>query len=152
MADGYDVTAGKDGRIFVVLHPGCKIDKDEILALLRELGIDVTLVSFLHPDEVGECPDIGNAAVIIPIDEGTCDLPELDEAGRYCGQAGGRVVVLFGEAFPYEGLHPIAEKYGTQCGWSSDQLGSCISTDQVDSPRSASGSPVTRPGAGQVKC
>ncbi|MDT2022303.1 hypothetical protein [Methylocella sp. CPCC 101449] len=151
MAEGYDVIVGKNGRVFVVLHPACKITKEEILGLLGEMGIDPSLVIFLLPGEVDKCVEISDASVIIPVDTGTSDLLELEEAGRYSGQAGGRVVVLFGKSFPYEDLHPIAKKYGTQCGWSAEQLKVCIS-GKADEPRSGAGTPVSRPNASQVKC
>ena len=88
----------------------------------------------------------------MPIDQACYDAPEIDAAGRQCGQAGGRVIVLFGEAFPYEGLHPVAEKYGTQCGWSSDQLDALIKNPDLTPPRGGDGTPVTRPKSEQVKC
>lgn len=142
----------KDGRIFVVLAPACQIEKGKILDLLSEFGIDVSAVTFLSPDEVENCSDFEDAPVIFPLDQWTCDLPELDAAGRYCGQVGGRVIVLFDDGFPYAGLHPIAEKYGTQCGWSVDELAPRILNSEADDPSSGSGTPVARPKAGQVKC
>lgn len=151
MADEYSVTMRDDGQVLVLLDAGCKIDRAEILALLQELGLDPSKVTFLEPDKVGECTDLKGAPVIIPIDEETCDLAELDNAGRHCGQAGGRVIVLFGPGYSYDGLHPTAEKYGTQCGWSSDQLRDCIS-GEVDTPRDGAGAPVDRAEAREVKC
>jgi hypothetical protein len=109
-------------------------------------------VVFLLPEEVANCDGIDDVPVVIPIDQASYDAPELDAAGRQCGQAGGRIIILFGEAFPYEGLHPVAEKYGTQCGWSAGQLDACVKSPDLAPPRSSGGTPVTRPKSEQVKC
>lgn len=152
MADGQLIKIGDDGRVFVLLHADCRISKKRILALLQEAGIEETDVTFLALAEIDECPDLGHAVVLIPIDAAVCHSPELEDAGRHCGQAGGRVVVLFDSDFPYEGLHPLAEKYGTQCGWSASQLGPCLLGSEPTEPRTATGKPAIRPRAGPVKC
>lgn len=151
MANEYEVTVGNDGKVVVVLSPACKVGKEEILALLRELGLDASNVVFVEPDQVGECGDLHGTPVIIPVDEATCDLPELGDAGRHCGSVGGRVIVLCGPGYSYEGLHPIADKYGTQCGWAADQLTVRIS-GETDEPCSPSGARKKRSDAGQVVC
>jgi hypothetical protein len=150
--DDFKIQRTEDGRVLVILHPACAISKQAILALLAELGIDEATVIFLLPEETANCGDINDVPVVIPIDQASCDAPELDAVGRRCGQAGGRVIILLGEAFPYGGLHPIAEKYGTQCGWSAAQLGACVGRTDLASPRSSGGTPVTRPKSNQVKC
>jgi len=153
MADGFEIHEMKDGRVLVILHPTCAITKKAILALLAEMGIDEAAVIFLLPEEVAEhCSDIDDMPVVIPIDQASCDAPELDAAGRQCGQAGGRVIVLFGDGFSYEGLHPVAEKYGTQCGWSAGQLEDCVKDPESAAPRDSGGTVVTRPISNQVKC
>ena len=153
MADDFEILEMKDGRVLVILHPTCAISKEAILALLAELGVDRVAVTFLLPEEVAEhCTGIDDVPVVIPIDQASCDALELDAAGRQCGQAGGRVIVLFDEGFPYEGLHPIAEKYGTQCGWSAGQLKDCVKDPVTAPPRNSGGTPVARPKSDQVKC
>lgn len=153
MADGFDIHELKDGRVLVVLHLACAITKEAILALLAEMGIDETAVIFLQPEEVaGHCENLGDVPVVIPVDQACCDAPELEVAGRQCGQAGGRVIVVFGENFPYEGLHPIAEKYGNQCGWSAPQLEKCANGPKATPPQSSAGKPMARPEAKQVEC
>lgn len=147
----YDIVMGLGGRVFVLLHRGCKIAQDKILALLQELGVDASQVTFVEPDQLSDNASLEQACLIIPIDQEPCDLPEVDNAGRTCGQAGGRVVVLFGPDYSHDGLHPIAEKYGTQCGWSADQLKDCI-IGGADAPRTASGAPAKRSRVGQVNC
>jgi len=151
MSSDYQVATTQEGRIIVLLHPDCEIGRDEVLALLRELGVDASTVTFVEPDRIADCGDLEGAPVIIPIDNGSCDIPELENAARYCGDAGGRVAVLFGSGYSYEGLHPIADKYGTQCGWSIDQLRDCVFGD-VDAPRDATGRPADRSEAREVKC
>jgi hypothetical protein len=139
--------------VLVILHPACAITREAILALLAKLGINEVAVIFLLPEDVADyCADIGDVTVVIPIDQASCDAPELDVAGRQCGQAGGRVIVLFGDGFPYEGLHPIAEKYGTQCGWSAGQLKDCVENPKSVAPRNSGGTVVIRPTSDQVKC
>lgn len=150
--DDFELRRTKDGRVFVVLHPSCAISAETILALLAQLGIDTSAVVFLAPEDAAHCDDLDGAVVLIPIDQSICDAPELDLAGRQCGQAGGRVVILFGEAFPYQGLHPVAEKYGTQCGWSAEQLDACLSGPDAVAPRNSGGLAVARPKSQQVKC
>jgi hypothetical protein len=151
MTNGYTVSKGADGALIVVLHPKCKISRDEILALLRGLGFDTSKVAFIEPDQAEQCEGLEGTPVIIPIDETTCRLPELDQAGRHCGQAGGRVIVLFGPDYSHEGLHSIADKYGTQCGWSADQLSVRIS-GQTDQPCTPTGTSKKRTNAKQVNC
>jgi hypothetical protein len=151
MANDYTVIKAADGNVVVVLHRECKISRDEILALLRELGFDTASVTFLEPGEVEDCKHLSGTPVIIPVDGATCDLPELAEAGRQCGTAGGRVIVLCGPDFSYDGLHPIAEKYGTQCGWSPDQLKVRVA-GQTNEPCSPSGGGKKRTGTSQVDC
>lgn len=152
MPDDFEICRTEDGRVFVILHPSCAISKEAILALLAELGVDEATVVFLLPEDIANCSGIDDVPVVIPIDEASCDAPELDAASRQCGQAGGRVIILFGEAFPYEGLHPVAEKYGTQCGWSAAQLDACLKGPDLAPPSSSGGTPVTWPKPEQVKC
>ena len=151
MAADYEVIPGKDGVVIVVLHRACKIAREDILALLSEAGIDPAKVKFVEPEDVPDCDGLEGATVIIPVDDDTCELPELEDVGRQCGTAGGGVVVLFGPDCGYEGLHPIADKYGTQCDWSPDGLKDSIS-DGADAPRDSSGRPAERPDAHEVKC
>jgi hypothetical protein len=152
MSDDFEIRKTEDGRVLVILHPACAISKEAILALLAELGVDEAAVVFLLPEEAASCKGIEDVPVLIPIDQASCDAPELDAAGRQCGQAGGRVIILFGDAFPYGGLHPVAEKYGAQCGWSADQLGACVKSRDLAPALSSSGTPVIRPKPAQVKC
>lgn len=152
MPEDFEVREAKDGRVLVILHPACSIGRAAILALLGELGIDETAVTFIEPENSAECRELDDVPVIVPIDLTSCDAPELDEAGRACSNAGGRVIILLGETFPYKGVHPIAEKYGTQCGWSAKQLGDCLQGPALPDPRSGDGKPLARPGPKQVKC
>ena len=152
MAGDFEVSKGKDGRIFVVFHPGCKIDRDRILELLSEAGIDPALVVFIGPEEICEISELNGVPVVFPLDEGICDATELDEAARHCGQAGGSVIAVFGEGFAYDGLHPIAEKYGTQCGWSAETIKKKVAGDDSEGPTDGTGSKLKRPSAGQVNC
>ena len=152
MPDDFEIRRTEGGRVLVILHPACTISKEAILELLAELGIDEAAVTFLLPEEAADCAGIDDMPVVIPIDQASCDAPDLDAASRQCGQAGGRVIILFGEAFPYEGLHPIAEKYGTQCGWSADQLDACMKNPDLTPPCISDGTPVVRPKSDQVKC
>lgn len=152
MPDDFEIRRTEDGRVFVVLHPVCTISKEAILALLAELNVEEKDVVFLLPEDVADCSGIDDMPMVIPIDQASCDAPELDTAGRQCGQAGGRVIILFGDKFPYEGLHPVAEKYGTQCGWSAVQLDACVKRPDLAPPTSSGGTPVTRPKSQQVKC
>ncbi|MBZ9649746.1 hypothetical protein K9B33_19595 [Sphingobium sp. 3R8] len=152
VAQEFEIVKRFDGRIFVVLHTACTIDQSKILELLRDAGADLSVVVFIKPEDVQDTSYLDGSSVIIPLDEATCALPELEVAARQCNQSGGDIVVVFGEGFPYSDLHPIAEKYGTQCGWSADLLRIRIAGGGGDDPRDASGVPVDRPEAGQVKC
>lgn len=153
MADDFEVHKMKNGNVIVVLHPTCALTKKAILVLLAELGIDESAVIFLLPTEVSEhSGSIGDLPVVIPVDEASCDLPELEATARQCAQAGGRVIVLFGDDFAYEGLHPIADKYGSQCAWVPSDLQECFKAPVSAAPRASSGKPVARPEANQVKC
>lgn len=151
MSNDLKIRAAEDGRVVVIVHRSCAISKEAILALLAEAGIDVAAVVFLFPEDVANFEGLNEVPVLIPIDQASCNAPELDTAGRQCGQAGGRVVIVFGEGFSFAGLHPVAEKYGTQCGWSASQLNVCINSPDL-APVSSGGSPVPRPKPEQVKC
>jgi hypothetical protein len=152
MADGFEAKKGPDGRIFVVLHSDCKISREQILDLLIGMGADPALIVFVDPEEFCAIAELQDAPVIFPLDEVCCDAAELDEAARHCGQAGGSVIAVFGEGFPYKGLHPIAEKYGTQCGWSAEALKKKVAGDDSDGPIDGTGDKPSRPTAGQVNC
>ena len=153
MAEGLEIKKLKDGRVLVLLHPLCAITKEAILALLAELGIDPAIVIFLLPSEAAEqCTDIDDVPVIVPIDSACHDAPELVIAGRQFGQAGGCVVILSGDGFSYQGLHPVAEGYGTQCGWSAEALKSCIDGLGSAAPRDSDGRLIARSESIQVKC
>ena len=151
MAMGYEVLTGKDKRVVVVLHRTCRIAKEDILALLAETGIDPSDVTFVEPENIADSGELDGTPVIIPIDDGTCELAELEGVGRYCGTSGGRVIVLFGPDCHYDGLHPIADKDGTQCDWSAAHLKGCIAGDE-DSPQGPAGTPVDWSAASEVKC
>lgn len=151
MTNEYTVSKGADGALIVVLHPKCGISREEILALLAGLGLDTSEVAFVEPDQAENCEGLQGVPVLIPIDEMTCNLPELDQAGRHCAQAGGRVIALFGPDYSHDGLHPIADKYGTQCGWAVDQLSVRIS-GQTDEPCTSTGAIKMRTSAKQVDC
>ena len=140
------------GRIFVVLHPECAIDRESILALLIEAGFDLDAVSFLLPGEACEEVAAGEECTIIPIDGNVTGAPELDEAAR-CRAQSGRVVIVFAEGFAPEGLHPIAGKYGSQCGWSPAALREQIdSSSDLVPPADSSGAPIKRSRSNPVNC
>jgi hypothetical protein len=151
MPNDFKIRRTDDGRVLVILHPSCAISKEAILALLAEVGVDEATVVFLLPEDAANCDSLDEVLVLIPVDQASCDAPELEAAGRQCGQAGGRVIIVFGESFPFEGLHPVADKYGTQCGWSADQLDACVKRPDL-TPLSSGGAPVARPKSEQVKC
>jgi hypothetical protein len=152
MADGVDIRIDRRGRVVVVLHERCPIARDRILVLLAEAGVDVAEVMFLTPEEACLRDDLEDAAIVIPVSADVCDAPELEAAGSACGAQGGRVVVVFDNGFAYEGLHPIADRYGTQCGWSPDALRERLSPEADDAPSDGTGRPVRRPRGSQVKC
>src|ERR1700689_5144025 len=106
MPNDFKIRTMEDGRVLVILHPSCAISKAAILALLAEVGVNEATVVFLLPEDAANCQGLDEVPVLIPIDQACCDAPELDAAGRQCGQAGGRVIIVFGEAFPFSGLHP----------------------------------------------
>jgi len=153
MPKSFELRSGEGGRVIVILHPACAISREAILALLAQLDIEPSSVVFVLSEEAEALGDLQGVPVIFPIDQPICDTPELDLAGRQCAQAGARVIVLLGEDLAYEGLHPIAEKYGTQCGWAADQLDTCLSSHSAPAPpKSSSGVLVARSKSQQVKC
>lgn len=140
-----------NGQVVVVLDQHCQISRDELLALLAEAGINPDDVIFVEPDALAELGDLAGVPVIIPVDDDTCELPQIETAGRQGGTSGGRVVVLFGPDCQFEGLHPVAANYGTQCHWSPEAVRGCVSGD-ADQPRDATGKPAEWAGAQEVKC
>lgn len=151
MSDDYEVVAA-DGKVIVIIRPGAAVDKDAITALLVECGVDPSAISFVEPAEIERCGEIVGVPVIFPVDATTSDAPDLEICAGHCAQAGGTVVVVFDQGFPFEGIHPIAADYGTQCGWSPDQLAPRIAPDADCPPLESSGRPVERSRARQVKC
>jgi hypothetical protein len=137
MTNDYSVTKGPGDQLYVLLHRGCKVARAEILALLQEAGFDPSQIIFLDAAEDVDCDALGGVPLIIPVDDESGDLPELDHAGR----CSGRVVVLLGPGCSFEGLHPLARKYGTQCGWSADRVKRCVSND-AETPQNAAGAAV----------
>jgi len=152
MADGFLLKKSKNGQVFVILHHDCKISKQEIMELLSNSGVSAELISFLTLEEADSVEKLDNVPIIIPLDITVCDLPELENAARSCGSAGGQVITVFGPNFSYDGLHPIAEKYGNQCGWASDDLATCISGNKSEKPKSSTGDDVGRGKKSQVDC
>lgn len=152
MPNEFDLSTTADRQVIVILHADCQISQEAILSLLHEAGIDIEAVIFLGPDEASSCADLDDTPVVIPLDAAVCDQPDLEVAARYCSNAGGRVITIFGPEFSYDSLHPIAEKYGTQCDWSPGHLASHISESEADTPIDAKGSEVRRLLPNQVKC
>jgi len=144
--------ADKFQKVIVVILKECKIGKEAIIELLRLAGIAEANIEFFNEDTLLECPDLSDTAVIIPISSEVCELSTLDDVGRHLANAGGRVVALIGDGFDYEGLHPIAEKYGTQVGWSPLRIKECISSSKPIEPTDPAGKPITRPKGRQVDC
>lgn len=151
MATEADLPDEQDNKVIVLLHPNCSVTTDDLLALLSASGIDPAPVTIVEPADVGECGDIDCTPVIIPLDDGICNDPELETVARQCGAAGGRVTVLFSPDCTFQGLHPIADKYGTQCDWSAVRLKTCISGD-VEIPHDATATPTAWSEASEVKC
>jgi len=152
MSKSFETLETRDGRIFVILHAACTASRDEILNLLGIAGIARDKVTFLEPEDVRELSEFDDATVLIPLNDQTCDVPELEDLGRQCGQAGGRVIVILEEGFTYSELHPIAEKYGTQCSWSGEDLEQCVSSKDPNGASDSEGKPVPRSGVKQVNC
>jgi hypothetical protein len=152
MANEVQVLNSSTGRVFVIFDDACTISREKILELLRDADVDPSAVVFLETENLELLSELDGMPVVFPVDQATCELPELERAARQCNQLGGHVILVFGEYFPYSGLHPIADKYGTQCGWSAVALKNHIAGEDGDNPRDAFGAPVRRPEAGQVKC
>lgn len=154
MVDRYKTGKTFNGRVLVLRHPACTIPKDEILGLLQSASVDVTTVLFVEPTAIHENDiDPGNDRCLIPVDAEACEDLTIVNAGRQCAQSGCPVVVVFAEGFAYQGLHPVANGYGTQCGWSAgdvrDRLTGIV---EIATPVDASGSPIDREDVNQVKC
>lgn len=151
MSDANDVVV-EDGRVIVLTRPDSTPAEDDIVALLIECDIDPETVTFVDPCDLEDLDDLEGVPVIVAIDQSTCEAPELEEGARHCAQAGGSVIVVFGDGFQFDGLHPIAADYGTQCGWSPEQLGPRLKADSDCAPLTPSGDPVDRSAARPVKC
>lgn len=151
MATGYGVLAGNNGRIVVVLSRACTLTKAEILALLADAGLDPTIISFVEPGDIAKWGELDGTSVVMPLDDNICDAPEFESLGRQCAAAGARVIILFGPECHYDGLHPVADKYGTQCDWSAESLKGCVG-GATDAPRDPVGKPAERPEAREVIC
>lgn len=152
MAKEYEVKMHSDGRIIVILHEECNISREEILSLIREAGLDLQRVIFLTPEDALSCETLENASVIIPLDSETCNAADLESAAQHCVNAGARIIAVFGPGFSYTALHPIADKYGTQCGWSSSALSSRIVESNTDHPLDSTDSKLKRADSKQVIC
>lgn len=153
MTDDFEVVEATDGRITVILHHDAKISREAVIELLRACGVDPEKISFLEPEGAMDPTVVDESCTLVPVDGETAELPELEAAARCRAQGGGAVIVLFAEGYAPAGLHPIAAKYGTQCGWRSEELANRIGrVAGVDGPVDAGGSPVDRPAPSQVKC
>jgi hypothetical protein len=105
----FKVFSSGAGRVIVVIHPECTIDRDSILALLIEAGFDPASVSFLSPDEAASEVAIGEECTIIPVDGNVTGAPELDEAARQANMVRSAV----GLRLLFESRSPAAP---TRCG------------------------------------
>ena len=152
MSGEYKIFMEQGGKIIVVLHPTCKITKAEILALLVECSFEEKDIFFMQSDMVKSEYNFDDQIVILPIDENIYENPDLELVARNCANGGATVVTVLGSGISYDGLHPIADKYGPQSNWSSEQLQSCIGTPLITTPKSSSGGEIQRGDKDPVKC
>lgn len=153
MADDFEVYEDGRGGVLVILHPDAAISREDVIELLVASGVNREAIAFVEPRDVGDA-EVDDRCVVIPIDANVANDPELAEAARLCAQSSSGVVVVLGQDFDHPALHPIADGYGTQCGWSPAELRPCLEQDEgsVPPPRDSAGGAVDRPRPSQVNC
>lgn len=151
MADAVPTPAPRR-RMFLVLLAGCGVEKETVLALLVQAGLAVEDVEIIALDDLLQRDDIDDAVVLVPVDAAVCDAPELDQLGRQCGSAGADFVILLAPEFHFPRLHPVTEKWGTQCGWSVRDLAACLPQGGTAPPRSSSGTRLRQSQHRSTRC
>lgn len=139
-------------KVVVFVRRGCSVNEAEIKKLLSDAGLDQEDFVIEHDDShITELDPIGLTLVVM-IDKHVCDDEELEAITRKLSSAGSTVIAVFADDFEYQGMHPIAEKYGTQCAWSPTELAEKISATTQSTPTDTTGSRVRRADAKQVDC
>lgn len=152
MSEDYKVFKQAGGKITIVLHPTCEITKEDILILLGKCGFKEKDIFFILSDDLNSEYEFNDQTIILPLDENVHDNPELEQTAMHCANGGGTLVTLLGTAVSYDGLHPIAEKYGTQCNWDAVELKAFVTSPLTTVPISSSGVEIQRGDKDPVKC
>lgn len=140
-------------KVVVLIQDVCKITHEQVEQLLKDakLDVDEEVVIATNLDEISKL-DVDGHPLLLIIDDQNCNDTEAEQIARQAAAAGAKVFVIFGEGFDFVGLHPIAKKYGTQCGWSAKEISDKISAEDDNSPTDTTGEPQTRVRPDQVKC
>ena len=136
----------------IVVREGCAVSEEHVQKLLSDAGLDLADFAIEDDDSCLTELDPTDLPVVVVIDETVCDDEELEVIARRFASAGASIIAVFARQFEYEGMHPIAEKYGTQCAWSPMELAEKIKNPQQSAPTDTTGSHVERARAKQVNC
>lgn len=144
--------APRKSKVAVFVRSGCSVNEADIKRLLSDAGLDQEDFVIEHDDShITELDPIGLTLLVV-IDEHVCDDKELEAITRKFSSASSTVIAVFADDFEYQGMHPIAEKYGTQCAWSPTELAEKINAPTQSPPTDTTGSRVRRADAKQVDC
>lgn len=152
MVENFSVIGVSPERVVVILHPICKISREEIIKLLEAAGVDVSIVEFIEPGLIENCEELSGVPIIIPVDDENLDDKTLEQAAGFCATIGGGIIVLCGDEVDDTKLHPIARMYGTQIGWSPENMSGCLTNPKQANPKDSTGETIVRPKSNPVRC
>lgn len=142
----------KKTKVVIFVHEDSEVADEEVMQLLDQLEIQIENPVIVNNEEQLADAMSPESILIVIIDHVTCESEDIDGMVMRVASNSADVILVFANNFEYEGLHPIAEKYGTQCGWSPIELSEKIGDPVSSIPTDSSAAAATRKDPKQVSC
>jgi len=143
---------GANLSIVAIVPSKSDVTEDQLKELLDEAGVKPDEVHCIDENAEFDEIDLANCTMIVVLDQQVLEDENVYNSARACGVAGAKVIVLIGDGFDYQDLHPLAKSYGTQCGWSAKAVSDAIIAPSLAEPAGQDGSQLQRPKPRQVDC
>ena len=126
-------------RMIVTLPNDTETTLKEFEQLLSETDLEVDeLVECALAEELNE-DMLKDATMVVILDNPSETDSDVEDFARKCANTGAPVVVLLGPNTNFEGIHPIADSFGTQCPWTPEQLLNKVSKPLESKPTDRKG-------------
>lgn len=150
MAETHDLD--KEKILVIFNQKDCNVSDEELEELIDQLEAEIDKPTIITDEQQLDEVMSSDCTLIVIVDHTNCESDDLDRLVMRFASNGSNVILVFAKNFEYEGLHPIAEKYGTQCGWSSSELSEKIDDPISSEPTDSSTAAAKRKDASQVSC